>query len=32
MMAPAIAAAAELVASRAFEHLLAEDFKLPSQA
>ena len=31
MMAPAIAAAAELVGARAFETLLADDFRLPSQ-
>jgi histidine ammonia-lyase len=31
MMAPAIAAASELVASRAFEDLLPGDFRLPSQ-
>ena len=31
MMAPAIAEAAELVRTRAFERLLPEDFRLPSQ-
>ncbi|HEY2444328.1 MAG TPA: histidine ammonia-lyase [Rhizomicrobium sp.] len=31
-MAPAIATASELVASRAFETLLPEDFRLPSQS
>jgi histidine ammonia-lyase len=31
MMAPAIAAAAELVTSRAFESLLPDDFRLPSR-
>jgi hypothetical protein len=30
-MAPAIAAASDLVASRAFEKLLPKDFHLPSQ-
>jgi histidine ammonia-lyase len=31
MMAPAIAAAAELVRTRAFEDLLPDDFRLPSR-
>jgi histidine ammonia-lyase len=31
MMAPAIAAAADLVSSRAFERLLPDDFRLPSR-
>jgi histidine ammonia-lyase len=32
MMSPAISAASELVATRAFEQLLPDDFQLPSQA